>query len=278
MAKRYTGLTELDDNLVKPPPPIVEESTHSCQEVSAGDDSDDYEDDNGDSNASPCHGNHGSVCGSDDPDDHEDDSSHSNAYSCHCEHGSQANQSEQERDEVDQEVQEDEENEDDEDQEFRSQPSLVEFFNDPRPKTNRHSWLALFFSISDTPYSRRQETQHPTATQRSQDVATESSEIGFKVTRARPPTNTVSPQTAQQRCRETFEAAMEIHGGTKSNKRPALDGLYQTIAKKCKTSVFGDYVLSNSKVVNYVFNKCKPMELAVFESSKDNVLHSIATY
>lgn len=71
---------------------------------------------------------------------------------------------------------------------------------------------------------------------------------------------------------------MEIHGGTKSNKRPALDGLYQTIAKKCKTSVLGDYVLSNSKVVNYVFNKCKQKELAVFESSKENVLRSIATY
>ncbi|CAH3154528.1 unnamed protein product [Pocillopora meandrina] len=30
---------------------------------------------------------------------------------------------------------------------------------------------------------------------------------------------------------------MKIHGGTISNKRPALDGLYHTISKKCKTSV-----------------------------------------
>lgn len=37
-------------------------------------------------------------------------------------------------------------------------------------------------------------------------------------------------------------------------------------------------MLSNSKVVNYVFNKCKQKELAVFESSKENVLRSIATY
>ena len=170
MAKRYTSLAELDDNLVKPPPPIVEECTHSCQEVSASDHSDDDEDDSGDSNASLCHGNHGSVSES----DHEDDSGHSYASSCHGEHGSQASQSEQERDEEedeenkddedqevkedeeneddeDQEVQEDDENEDDEDKDFKSRPPLVEFFNDPRPKTNRHRWLALFFQFLTRP-------------------------------------------------------------------------------------------------------------------------------
>ena len=68
------------------------------------------------------------------------------------------------------------------------------------------------------------------------------------MTHVHPPTNTVSPETLERRCKETFEAAMKIHGGTISNKRPALDGLYHTISKKCKTSVLGDYVLSNSKV------------------------------
>ena len=68
------------------------------------------------------------------------------------------------------------------------------------------------------------------------------------MTRVRPPTNTVSPQTLQRRCRETFQAAMKIHGGTKSNRRPALDGLYHTVFKKCKTSMLGDYILSNSKL------------------------------
>lgn len=71
---------------------------------------------------------------------------------------------------------------------------------------------------------------------------------------------------------------MKIHGGTKSNKRPAMDGLYYTIAKKFKTSVLGDYVLSNRKATNYIMKKCKQKELAVFECSRDNVLRSIATY
>ena len=71
---------------------------------------------------------------------------------------------------------------------------------------------------------------------------------------------------------------MKIHGGTISNKRPALDGLYHTLSKKCKTSVLGDYVLSNNKVTNYVIKKCKQKQLAGFECSKDNILRSIATY
>ncbi|KAL9989338.1 hypothetical protein ACROYT_G003879 [Oculina patagonica] len=117
MAKRYTSLAELDDNLVKPPPPIVEESTHSCQKVSAGDDSDDDEDDGG----------------------------HSNTSSCHGEHGSQASQSEQERDEEDQEVQEDKENEDDEDQEFRSNYRMSSSSTTPALKpTGIGGWLCFF--------------------------------------------------------------------------------------------------------------------------------------
>ena len=98
------------------------------------------------------------------------------------------------------------------------------------------------------------------------------------MTRVRPPTNTVSPQTLQCRCRETFQAAVKIHGGTKSNKRPALDGLFHTVSKKCKTSVLGDYILSNSKVTNFVIKQCKRKQLAEFECSKDNILWSIATY
>ena len=71
---------------------------------------------------------------------------------------------------------------------------------------------------------------------------------------------------------------MKIHRGTKSNKRPALDGLYHTISKKCKTSVLGDYVLSTSQVTNYVLKQCKQKQLAEFECSKDNILRSLATY
>ena len=47
--------------------------------------------------------------------------------------------------------------------------------------------------------------------------------------RIRSPTSLESPsytsQTALRRNRETFAQASHIHGATKGNKRPALDGL-----------------------------------------------------
>ena len=71
---------------------------------------------------------------------------------------------------------------------------------------------------------------------------------------------------------------MKIHGGGKSNKRPAPDGLNHAISKKCKTSVLGDYVLSNTKVTNYVLKQCKRKQLAEFECSKDIILWNVASY
>ena len=65
-----------------------------------------------------------------------------------------------------------------------------------------------------------------------------------------PPTDTVSPKTLQHRCKETFEAAMKIHGETISNKRPALDGLFHIISKKCKTSVLGDYLTVRLQIIS----------------------------
>ena len=39
-----------------------------------------------------------------------------------------------------------------------------------------------------------------------------------------------------KRRNETFNAAALIHGGTKTNKKPALDGLFDTLNKRCKLS------------------------------------------
>ena len=69
-----------------------------------------------------------------------------------------------------------------------------------------------------------------------------------------------------------------IHGATNDNKRPALDGLFDTLQKKCKTSELGDYVLSNHKVTKYVVQKKQKLHQQVFYTSKANILRSIATY
>lgn len=74
--------------------------------------------------------------------------------------------------------------------------------------------------------------------------------------------------------------AAKIHGSTDGNKRPALDGLFDTLQKKYKISELGDYVLSNHKVTNYVIQKKQKLHQQVFHimSSKANILRSIATY
>ncbi len=72
--------------------------------------------------------------------------------------------------------------------------------------------------------------------------------------------------------------AARIHGGTNGNKRPALDGLFDTLQKKCKTSELGDYVLSNNKVTKYVIMKKQKLHQQIFYTSKANILRSIATY
>jgi len=36
-------------------------------------------------------------------------------------------------------------------------------------------------------------------------------------------------------------------GATQSNKRPALDGLFDTLQKRCKINELGGYILSNEK-------------------------------
>ena len=80
------------------------------------------------------------------------------------------------------------------------------------------------------------------------------------------------------RRQETFDAALAIHGGTKSHKRPAFDGLFDTLNKKCKTEVMGDYALSDKKLTEYILKKKQNQERVAFENSHDNVLRSIATY
>jgi hypothetical protein len=71
--------------------------------------------------------------------------------------------------------------------------------------------------------------------------------------------------------------ALMVHGGTKSNPKPAFDGLYDTLSKRCKTSALGNYVLKDSKVANHVINNSNK-DVITFENSKANILRSIATY
>lgn len=72
-------------------------------------------------------------------------------------------------------------------------------------------------------------------------------------------------QTSLRRNSETFAQASQIHGATKSNKQPALDGLFDTLQKRCKTSELGNNVLSNAKVSNYITEKSRNRDKKPFK-------------
>lgn len=72
--------------------------------------------------------------------------------------------------------------------------------------------------------------------------------------------------------------ACKIHEATRNNKRPALDGLFDTLQKRCKTSELGDYILQNNPVTKYVVHNIQKKEINNFESSHLNKLRSIAVY
>ena len=61
-------------------------------------------------------------------------------------------------------------------------------------------------------------------------------------------------------------------------KRPALDGLFDTLSKKFKLEDLGNYILSDDKLSNYIIEQKQRKERLAFEKSKANTLRSIACY
>ena len=86
------------------------------------------------------------------------------------------------------------------------------------------------------------------------------------------------PRTASKRRQETIKTASTIHGGSENNLTPAFDGMFDTLAKRCKVDKIKDYVLSqkilSKKVVSAAFKK----NSKAFESSPENVKRSIAVF
>ena len=130
MAKRYTGMVELEDTLIPPPPPIVEQSA-----VTSDPDVSDTNSEKEEATATQ------SEAGEESPEEDEDQG-----------------QGEEEQEDADGEDEEEEEKEDQEDQEFLAQPRLVEYFTDPCPKSNRHKWLVKFYKYLSRPMAGDKKT------------------------------------------------------------------------------------------------------------------------
>lgn len=62
-----------------------------------------------------------------------------------------------------------------------------------------------------------------------------------------------------KRRNRTLNAAALIHGGTKANKKPALDGMFDTLNKRCKLSDLANHISNvdnlRERVVSDAYSK-----------------------
>ena len=91
-------------------------------------------------------------------------------------------------------------------------------------------------------------------------------------------TSNLPLRTATKRRHETLVAAARIHGGSENNPKPALDGMFDTLNKRCKLNTMKDYVLSNDKLKDRVVSNVYRGNVRSFENSPTNVKRSIATF
>ena len=87
-----------------------------------------------------------------------------------------------------------------------------------------------------------------------------------------------TPRTAVKRRHETFNAAMAIHRGTEKNACPAIEGMFDTLCKRCKLEHMTKLVSSNEKLQARVASDHCSSKIRSFETSNENVLGSIACY
>ena len=90
--------------------------------------------------------------------------------------------------------------------------------------------------------------------------------------------STCSATTGKKRRNKTMQAAKEIHGGSQEDRRPATQGLLETVDRKCSEAEIINSIGSCKKLKGKVFPKVYKKDLQVFESSTDNMLRSIAVY
>ncbi|CAB4030661.1 Hypothetical predicted protein [Paramuricea clavata] len=85
-------------------------------------------------------------------------------------------------------------------------------------------------------------------------------------------------RTATKRRQETMTAVSAIYGASKKNLKPAYDGMFDTLQKRCKMKDLTNYVLGNENLTKTVVSEHYKKELKDFEKSKENAERSIATF
>ena len=69
-----------------------------------------------------------------------------------------------------------------------------------------------------------------------------------------------------------------IYGGTKTNKRPALDGMFDTLNKRCKLNDLTNYISNASNLLKRVASNTYCKSKRQFQISEENIILSIPAY
>lgn len=92
----------------------------------------------------------------------------------------------------------------------------------------------------------------------------------------------ISSRVARTRRSETYQAAVEIHGGRlntpSSSSRAAEIGLIDTVASRCSTDTLVEVLTRSKSVTKHVIPEIYKPKLKGYECSEDNMVRSIALY
>jgi hypothetical protein len=85
----------------------------------------------------------------------------------------------------------------------------------------------------------------------------------------------ISEKVAWSRREETYQAALEVHGG---ESKSAEVGLIDTVLSKCSKATLGEVLSSSDKFQKSVLPKLYKGPLKNFEASEENMIRSVSVY
>ena len=97
--------------------------------------------------------------------------------------------------------------------------------------------------------------------------------------RCKLPTSIQIPARTKKRClQETFQAALEINGGTKENPDPALVGMIETLSSKYSGDAVVSAVCDKEVLANHITSTFHGRSYAEYEKGNENMLRSVTVY
>ena len=94
-----------------------------------------------------------------------------------------------------------------------------------------------------------------------------------------PSSDLLNLKSKRRRANETMDACVAIHGSSKSNIIPAVDGMIFTLTSKCKASMLATRILTSKKsLVNEVKNQCIKQFNSSTYHSETNTIRSVNVY